>query len=54
MIDVVALWIGRIVLGLMALTVALGIIGIFVVGFQVVIGGAKSAWKDIKATRKAK
>jgi len=52
MIDVAALWVGRVVLGLMALTVALVIVGIFTIGFQVVSKGARDAWKAIKVARK--
>ena len=51
MIDVAALWVGRVVLGLAALTVALTIVGMFSIGFQVVRKGARDAWET---TRKAK
>ena len=54
MIDIVALWVGRVVLGLMALVVALIVIGVFIVGVQVVFGGMSRAWKEIKAARKSK
>jgi len=51
MIDVAALWVGRVVLGLMALTVALTVIGCFAIGFQVISRGMRDAWR---AARKGK
>ena len=46
MIDVVALWVGRIVLGLAALTVVLTVLGMFAVGFRVITKAMKDAWKE--------
>jgi len=44
MIDVVALWVGRIVLGLAALTVVTVIVGCLVIGFQVSRKTISTAW----------
>ena len=49
-----ALLVGRIVLVLVVLTVAAIIIGVFVIGCQVVWKGAGDAKRAIKATRKGK
>jgi len=53
-VDVVALWVGRAVLGLMVLTVATILVGMFAIGFQVVRKGARDAWRAIKVARKGK
>jgi len=50
-VDVAALWVGRVVLGLMVLTVATILMGMFAIGFQVV----RKGWQDArKAIKKAK
>lgn len=46
--DMVSLWVGRLVIGLMVLVVGLFIATSFVVGVQVIVGGLAHAWREAR------
>jgi len=51
MIDVVALWVGRVVLGLAGLTVVTVVVGCLVIGFQVTRKTISTAWASSRKKR---
>ena len=51
MIDIVALWVGRVVLGLIGLTLVTIILGCLVIGFQVSRKTISTAWASSRKKR---